>query len=176
MRSRLLASIGILATLVVAPAAQAAIKSHDLVVARGTTARLIKEFSLIAASSPVGARPRGRVSFEQGGGEYPGPFHFEGTVSCLAVDGNRAVVGVDIDVERSRVDFQGYFITVVDGGPSALGRDTIHAAPSRYSTGRDFAPTDCALSTFENPIFGPDPLTSGGIWVRDARPRRSGFM
>jgi hypothetical protein len=170
MRTRPLAILAVTVALLAAPsAAQAALE--DSVVAKGTTSKLTRQFDITATSTPRGGTPSGRASFDQGGGEFPGPFHFEGSVSCLAVKGNRAVIGVDIDVERSDVDFQGYFITVVDGGRAGSGLDTIHAAPSRYSTGRDFPPTDCSLSTFEDPIFGPDPVTSGDIEVTDSYPR-----
>ena len=176
MSRRVLAIMVLVVALLAAPAAaDAGPVTEDSATGTGTTDGLTGEFDFAAASTPLGANPSGRVSFDQGGGEFIGPFHFEGTVSCLAVKGKKAVIGVDIESitseETIELDFEGYFITVVDGGPAGSGLDTIHAAPSRYSTGRDFPPTDCSLSTFEDPIFGPDPLTSGDIEVKDAFPR-----
>jgi hypothetical protein len=119
-------------------------------------------FEFNATSSPTGGSPSGTASWDQFG-----VFHFEGTVSCLAVTGNRAVIGIDVDTAASSLDFEGFFLTAVDGGPLGSGLDSFDAAPTIIAGAGDIVPTDCS---FAFTPFSPAAVTSGDIVVHDAPP------
>ena len=96
------------------------------------------QFEFSATSSPVGGSPSGTASFSIPTAGY----HIEGTVSCLAVTGNRAVIGMDVDTAASSgpIVFQGIFLTVVDGGPAGSGLDSFDALPTVIAGAGDTVP------------------------------------
>jgi hypothetical protein len=118
-------------------------------------------FDFAATSDPVGGSPSGSASWEEFG------FHFEGDVSCLAVAGNRAVIGIDVDTAASSLSFQGFFLTAVDGGPPGSGLDSFDATPTAFTSIGDVVPTDCSVAFT---LFAPDQVTAGDIVVVDAPP------
>jgi hypothetical protein len=143
------------------PATSAAqVPTQDSAVGSGAAGGNFPRFDFSATSDPIGGSPSGTASWEQFG-----VLHFEGTVSCLAVNGNRAVIGIDIDQAASSLSFAGFFLTVVDGGPAGSG-DNIDAAPTSFSVG-DIVPTACSQVP---PAFVPSAVTSGDITVIDAPP------
>ncbi len=119
------------------------------------------QFDFSATSDPLSGSPSGSASFN-----VFGAFQFQGTVSCLGVSGNRAVIGVDIDQQTGGFNFEGFFLTVVDGGPAGSGLDTFDAVPTSFS-GPNIVPTDCSQPP---PPFSSSQVTSGDIVVRDAPP------
>ena len=106
-------------------------------------------WNLSATSGPKGEDPQGYAEV------FPTAFPWfppdAGPVGCLAVSGNRAVIGVDT---TTGVDME---IGVVDAGPGGVG-DTI---VRRFSQERP----DCVLTDFEAPRL---PIARGDIVVRDA--------
>jgi hypothetical protein len=164
MRTRLLlaTAIGAAGALLLGGTSSAQVPAQDSAVGNGATPSSYAHFEFEATSSPVGGSPTGTASWEQFG-----VFHFEGTVSCLAVSGNRAVIGIDIDTAASTLSFQGFFLTVVDGGPAGSGLDSFDATPTSIAGAGDIVPTDCS---FPFTPFAPDTVTSGDIVVVDAPP------
>jgi hypothetical protein len=137
--------------------------AQDFGVGSGTTPSG-NSFDFTATSDPGGGSPTGTASWE-----LFGTIHFEGTVSCLAVDGNRAVVGIDVDTTASPpgFQFQGFFLTVVDGGSAGSGLDSFDASPTFYTSVGNIVPTDCSVPV--SPFF-PERVTTGDIVVHDAPP------
>jgi hypothetical protein len=111
-------------------------------------------FDINVASGPAGENPTGlvRLTF----GERASFQSFTGTVTCLAVSGNRAAIGaLGAGVLNS------VLITVVDGGPPNSEADTFNAvAVSRPEP----PPPDCSAASFSNQRV----VTSGDITVVDA--------
>ena len=75
-------------------------------------------FATIEASSqPDGTQPAGSWMVHVGGGNGP---NWQGDVTCLAVGGNRAVIGLDGTTSGGGMSFPFVgFIGLVDGGPPA---------------------------------------------------------
>jgi hypothetical protein len=95
-----------------------------------------------AKAGPSGAGPSGYVSTSG----------FTGFVTCLDVDGDRAVVGA-VGETSSMI------MTVIDGGPS--GSDSARVAVSPLAS-----PPPCGLASFGNEVpIGPN---EGGLIVIDA--------
>jgi hypothetical protein len=163
MRTRLALAIASTAVgvLLLGPPAGAQGPAQDSAVGDGAGSNY-GHFQFSATSSPTGASPSGTASWEQFGA-----FHFEGTVSCLAVSGNRAVIGIDVDTAASTLSFAGFFLTAVDGGPAGSGLDSFDATPTALTAAGDIVPTDC---TFPFTPFAPSQVTSGDIVVHDAPP------
>ena len=123
----------------------------------GGAAGIFLDISVDASSDPSGGHPSGRVSFDA---EVYVPFRgvwvlltFEGPVTCLAVKGNRAVIGFDAFLGPMKA-------VVVDNGSTGSPADQFGVTPTT---------TDCSDETGVSPV----PLAFGDIVVRDApaRPR-----
>jgi hypothetical protein len=93
-------------------------------------------------AGPSGESPNG----------YASSSSFTGFVTCLIVDGNRAIVGA-VNQEGSMI------MTVIDGGPSGSDSAAVAMSPLR-------APPPCGLARFGNEMpIDPD---EGGLIVIDA--------
>jgi hypothetical protein len=160
MRKRLGSTIAMAAVGALCIAASAS--AQDSAVGNGAALGNYAHFEFNATSTPTGGSPSGTASWEQFG-----VFHFEGTVSCLAVTGNRAVIGIQVDTAASTLSFAGFFLTVVDGGPAGSGQDSFDATPTSLTSAGDIVPTDCS---FPFTPFAPSNVTSGDIVVHDAPP------
>jgi hypothetical protein len=139
----------------------AQVPTQDSATGSGSTPSVYSTFDFSATSDPVGGSPSGTATWNEFG------FHFEGTVSCLAVTGNQAVIGIDVDTAASSLGFQGFFLTAVDGGPPGSGLDSFDAVPTSFTGLGDVVPTDCS---FAFSPFARDQVTSGDIVVVDAPP------
>jgi hypothetical protein len=83
------------------------------------------------------------------------------------VSGNRAVIGIEIDKAASSLNFAGWFLTTVDGGPEGSGLDKFDAIPTFSAGLGDVVPTDCSQAPIS---LSPVPVIRGDIVVRDAPP------
>jgi hypothetical protein len=85
-------------------------------------------------------------------------FHFEGTVSCLDVDGTYAIIGIDTTFSGSSANFQGSFLTS-DHGSSVPGVDSFAATPTAFTFVGDTLPSDCDVRV---PFgqFAPEQVTN----------------
>jgi len=159
--STAIAALALAAVLLVPGASSAQVPTGDSVSGSGTarnseTGQLVWSFHFSASSGPSGEQPTGRVSVIFQGFQQVG-----GRVSCLAVRGSRAVIGVEVELSvPNRTD--GLYVTVVDGGPAGSGLDTFDAVPTLNNI-----PTDCSI---DPPSFAPGPVDSGDILVFDAPP------
>lgn len=138
-------------------------QAQDRVFTTGTTSAGVLEFGSLsfftsividARSGPSGETPSGQLSFTgiQGTGTSPIVIDFGGSVSCLSVVGNVAVIGFFQD----RFFFR---VRVTDGGGPGSGLDTFAVAVFVASSG-------CA-------DFGggfSETVTEGDITVVDAPP------
>ncbi len=134
------------------PAAVAQLAGESSVTGTGATADGV--FSTIvvdAHAGPGGVDPNGTVSFS-----VQNTFTVAGPVTCLAVDGNRAVIGFN-DVSAG---FGPITVEIVDNGPNGTPPDSFDAAPS---------PTSCTGPTG----VSPRPLGSGDFVVRETPPLTS---
>ncbi len=133
-------------------AATAPVPPHDLVVGGGEVG-LFHEISINARSDPLGGDPSGAVSFVL---EIPirgtvARVRFEGPVTCLAVEGNRAVIGF-------RSTFLGPLrVVVADNGSTGSPAD-------EFGVGVGLLPAGCS----DVGGVGLSPLSLGDIAVRDA--------
>jgi hypothetical protein len=113
-------------------AVSAPVPPRDSVVGSGFTRRgdvtgPFTQVSITAESDALGGNPSGGVSFVIPAiPGFPPDFHFAGPVTCLRVDGNRAVIGfVDQIIE---FPFPGPItVWVNDNGPGNL--DRLYASP-----------------------------------------------
>src|SRR3954464_8486223 len=88
------------------PAAPTKTKAGDSVTGSGSLLGIgDNSFAVRAQSGPAGEKPKGHLSVEEGG-----LLLRNGKVTCLAVDGNRAVVGADAG------DGTGIYLLVEDNG------------------------------------------------------------
>ncbi len=118
-------------------------------------------FNFHAASGPEGENPTGEV-INLTTGERVGAMTFTGSVTCLAVSGNRAAVGA----VGTYFGFPAaVLMTVVDGGPPNSGADTANVA-IRVDSQTPPPPPDCSTASFSNQLV----VTSGDVMVRDAPP------
>jgi hypothetical protein len=163
-KKRSLASVLAIAGVLVLPQGSGAqVPRQDSASGSGSTpSSFTGGFDFSATSDPLGGSPSGTASWEQFSA-----FHFEGTVSCLAVTGNQAVIGVDVDTAASSISFQGFFLTAVDNGPPGSGLDTVDATPTTITSAGDVVPTDCTVGFTR---LAQDQVTSGDIVVIDAPP------
>jgi hypothetical protein len=134
--------------------------TQDLAVGNGATPTFFSHFDFTANSDSVGGSPGGTASWEQFG------YHFDGTVSCLAVTDNRAIIGIDVNSATSGLTAQGFFLTVRDRGPAGSGRDSFDAVPTFLTSVGDIVPTDC--SGWTTTWSWEEPVTSGDISISDA--------
>ena len=111
-------------------------------------------FDFRATSGPSGEAPSGHVAFEIGN------IRVEGTVSCLGVTANRAVIGVAVTFS-SAGPFPGAFLTATDGGGPG-GADTFDARPEWAGV-----PSDCSVTPLP---LAEGNVDSGNIAVHDAPP------
>jgi hypothetical protein len=131
-------------------AATAPVPPQDFVVGGGEGG-IFHEVSINARSDPLGGDPGCAVSFvvEVSLGGPVARLRFEGPVTCLAVEGNRAVIRF--------LTFLGPIkVVVVDNGSTGSPADEFGAIP--------FAATDCSDDTG----VGVSPLLLGDIAVGDA--------
>jgi hypothetical protein len=162
MRIRLCLAVAIAGVLVLSQAAGAQAPTQDSATGSGSTPTFYSAFSFSATSDPLGGSPSGSASWNQFG------FHFEGTVTCLAVDGNQAIIGIDVDAAASSSSaFEGFLLTAIDDGPAGSGLDTFDAIPTSFTSLGNTVPTTCVFA-FRG--FTPDQLVSGDIVVTDAPP------
>jgi hypothetical protein len=91
---------------------------------------------------------------------FQGTIQVEGTVSCLGVTGNQAVIGVGVTFS-SAGPFPGAFVNVTDGGGPA-GEDTFDARPEWGGV-----PSDCSVPP---PFLAERTVDSGDIIVHDVPP------
>jgi hypothetical protein len=124
-------------------------------------------FDFEAASTGHGTDATGtaRVVFEA--------FHFsywEGPVTCLAVNGDRAVIGFKVESQDPfpRPQRAGMLMSVVDGGDPGSGLDTFAATSTSEAGFGDIVPTDCNVTVTFPAAFPPRPLTRGDIFLVDA--------
>lgn len=118
-----------------------------------------------AASGPTGENPRGSVSSSSTGGPT-GRFTFTGNVSCLKVDGHRAVVGAEgtIQPEGAPGSLPATSLLTVEDGvfhdPDTVGESVA------YTTSLPPPPPDCDNASFDgNQTLGPG---DGDLMVFDA--------
>ena len=132
-------------------AATAPVPPQDFVVGGGEVG-LFHEISVDARSDPLGGDPSGAVSFvaEIPIGGTVARVRFEGPVTCLAVDGNRAVIGFRAFIGPLKV-------VVADNGSAGSPADEF---------GVGLQTSGCSDETG----VGVSPL-SGDITVRDASPK-----
>ena len=130
-------------------ATTAPVPPQDFVVGGGEVG-IFHEVSIDARSDPLGGDPGGAVSFvaELSIGGIVARVRFEGPVTCLAVEGNRAVIGFRAFIGQLKV-------VVVDNGSMGSPADEFGVVP--------FA-ADCSNETG----VGLAPLSLGDIVVRDA--------
>jgi hypothetical protein len=156
MRSRRLAVIASMAVLVAmmllsVPAALAQGPGENSVTGTGATADGFFTNILVDAHSDSSGNVSGTVSFTVPVGVVSGP------VTCLAIDGNRALIGFN-DVTQG---IGGNTVAIVDNGPSGTPPDTFLAAPLA---------TDCV----DPPAFNVGgPLGSGDFVVSEIPPLTS---
>jgi hypothetical protein len=117
-------------------------------------------FRFAATSGPGGENPSGTANATDGF-----EFAFGGSVTCLEVTGNSAVIGVE---NEFLADFPvaGTIISVVDGGPAGSQLDTIDLF---FFLNTVPTPDTCVPPTGIPPT--PSPVFSGDINVQDARAR-----
>jgi hypothetical protein len=130
-------------------AATAPVPPQDSVVGGGARG-IFRDISIDAHSDPLGGSPSGTVSFIVVVGPI-GPVPIGGPVTCLAVDGNRAVIGFN----DTTTGVGPVTVVVTDNGSTGSPPDEFEASPQA---------TDCLA----DPGFGAAPLTVGDIVVRDA--------
>ena len=124
---------------------------QDFVAGSGE-AGLFEDISFAASSDPLGGSANGVVSFVI---EIPirppfvAPVFFSGPVTCLAVDGNRAVIGFTSFIGPMKV-------VVADSGSTGSPGDDVFGVTVRA--------TDCSNESG----VGVFPLSFGDIVVRDA--------
>jgi hypothetical protein len=132
-----------------ADAASAKAKGHDRVTGSGSLLGIgLNSFAVRAQSGPAGQDPKGHLSIEDGGIVL-----HNGKVTCLAVAGNRAVVGADSN--------GGIYLLVEDNGDPADG------IPDRGQYVQ-FLPTNACdelLATFSDFLSFP---IDGDVVVEDA--------
>jgi hypothetical protein len=107
--------------------------------------------SLDATSGPSGENPSGEADFTVAT-DTGSVFHIQGPVTCLAVSGNTAVIGVQSQLQPF---FGVVAVLVVDDQPDIFDSPVIQRAP-----------TDCSPASFTG-FAGP--LLSGDITVFDAQ-------
>jgi hypothetical protein len=122
---------------------KAVVPRTDSVIGYGAPGGFITDVSIDVRSEPSGANLRGFVSFNVLGG-----IRVRGLATCLAIDGNRAVIGVDDEL------FHGITVEVFDN--EATG------APDTFFV--DPAPTGCTGDPA--PTTG-GPFSSGDLVVDD---------
>ncbi len=151
-----LAFVGVVVLAAFAGPAHAQVFTQDSVVGHGTGGLSYHSFDVTATSGPSGENPTGEVSLSL----FDGRIFASGPVTCLAVTGQRAVIGFSDEGGQQA----GQVIVEVEdlGGPGS-GLDTIK---SSAGTGR--APGDCSPLT--SGLFAH--VDSGDIVVTDARPAR----
>jgi hypothetical protein len=167
VRRKLLLVVAGLAVAVVslAPAARAQTPAMDTVVGSGDVfvaagppfGRFhLFGFDFNVTSGPAGENPTGqinRLTF----GERPVQ-SFIGTLTCLAVSGNRAAIGAVGTLNGFPTSV---VITVVDGGPPNSGADTFNAVTEIRP---EPPPPNCSTPFFSNQRV----VTNGDITVVDA--------
>ena len=162
IRPCLASAVAIAGVLALSPAAGAQAPTQDSATGSGSTPTFYSALSFSATSDPSGGSPSGSASWNQVA------FHFEGTVTCLAVNGNQAIIGIDVDAAASSSSaFEGFLLTAIDDGPAGSGLDTFDAIPTSFTSLGNTVPTTCV---FAFPGFSPDQLVSGDIVVTDAPP------
>lgn len=124
--------------------------SEDAVTGSGTAGPF--SFAFDAHSGPAGENPRGTATISLT--STPSVFN-SGPVTCLAVEANRAVIGIE-NGPGSFTAGQGTLIEVSDD-PDALFFSLVFAPPS-----------SCPADPFEG--YTPDPVTTGNITIRDSTP------
>jgi hypothetical protein len=148
-----LSLFGALATVVAlaVPAQEAAtapVPPRDFVLGSGMSG-IFQDIVIDARSDPLGGNPSGTVSFRVV--IPPLEALVSGSVTCLAVGGDRAVIGfVDTTAGVGPVT-----VVVGDSGPAGSILDEFSASPQ---------PTDCST----DPGLDGGPLSQGDILVRDA--------
>jgi hypothetical protein len=111
-----------------------------------------------AKSGPSGQEAEGYFWIRQ---ESPrGNLDFSGRVTCLSINGNRAVVGGEVERGKLLPPGRGVLIEYVDRGEGA-GEGPDLSRP----TGRPEPPTSCPAA-----LDIAQPITSGNITVHDATP------
>jgi hypothetical protein len=133
-------------------AAPARVPPQDFVIGGGVSG-FFHDISIDARSDPLGGNPSGSVSFRV----VVAPTLENlvgGPVTCLGVDGERAVIGFVDQI----TGFGPITVVVVDNGSAGSPPDEFGA--------RTLA-TDCST----DPAFDRSPLSSGDIVVRDVPSR-----
>jgi hypothetical protein len=160
--------VAVTAALVFAQSSPAQVPTEDSATGSGSAVALsgYPTFEFSATSDPLGGSPGGTGTWSQ---SVRGQtiLQVQGTVSCLAVSGNQAVIGIDLHIPPGASFFQGFFLTVVDGGPAGSGLDSFDATPTSLTSVGNIVPIDCSVPFSR---FGPRPVTSGDIVVVDAPP------
>jgi hypothetical protein len=175
MRTFTPASLAVVVAVMLAPAAAAQVPSGDSVTGDLFDQREtgIQVFGVDARSGPSGENPTGTAGWHVGGGLGPS---WNVEVTCLAVDGNRAVVGFS-----GTVSFFGMLlptaglIRIVDGGGPSSGQDSFEWAERQGEDGGPPmpGPLDCSSfpSVFGPSTWGPGFNRSGGdLVVTDTKP------
>jgi hypothetical protein len=133
-------------------AATAQLVTEDSAIGSGTAGDEWS-FDFHATSGPSGENPSGEVRFV-----FQGTIQVEGTVSCLGVTGNQALIGLAVTFS-SAGQFPGAFVNVTDGG-GPTGEDTFDARPEWGGV-----PTDCSVPP---PSLAERAVERGDIIVHDA--------
>lgn len=133
------------------PAAFAQVPGENSVTGGDTTADgFFTAIAVDAHSDPSGTNVSGSVSFT-----VAGSLDIAGSVTCLAIDGNRAVIGVN------DVTFGPLTVEIVDNGSTGTPPDTFFADPGA---------TDC-LS--DPSLVSGGPLGTGDLVVSQVSPLTS---
>ena len=152
MRRKMLFVAATMAAALALPGVSTAQVPQDSVVGSGTTDSFYA-FALDARSGPSGENPTGTARIVLRADPTLG---IEGSVTCLTVTENRAVIGLDNSLGTPALG-RGWFIEVTDGQPDSLGVGLFSPLE---------APTVCP------PSLGLDrqPVDSGDIAVTEAPP------
>ena len=111
-----------------------------------------------SSSEADGSDQRGNYLVRVGS---PEPLGFSGSVTCLRVTGNRALVGGQVDTSQTRSppEKSGVFIEIEDNGEPGEGRDRVQIQPVTAP------PASCLDAP---PRGGGSMITSGNYVVHDA--------
>lgn len=121
--------------------------------------------SFDAHSGPSGENPTGGATATR-----RSTYSVSGTVTCLAVSGNRATIGFAVESGFTTLGHRGHFIFVEDNGSPGDGRDLANERPAGEPPRTCQPPSDDDLVPFPFIPIRPQPIQSGDVFVHDAPP------
>jgi hypothetical protein len=166
MRRAVVATLGLAVAVLAAPSvSHGQLPAGDSVMVSGSALGpppsaganfIFDQLDIRAVSGPSGENPSGRVSFflvSPGAGTFVGSLTAD-NVNCLAVNGNRAVIGFRDEIFIR----EQWAVEVVDNGPPNSGLDT-------FAAFLQLTPGDCPPPSLE-----PKTVNPGDVVVRDVQP------